>query len=96
MTLVVVHATFRRLLKSIIFVSFSNIKACLKILRTLPVTTCTDKQSFYFMRRLRTYTPNTMISEKLNGIGIMHVFQEIVPDIEKVVKKYYFFKLHQY
>ena len=37
------------------------------------------------MRRLKTYTLSTVISEKLNGIAIMHVHQENVPDIEKVI-----------
>ena len=37
------------------------------------------------MRRLKTYTPSTMISERLNGIALMHVCQKIVPDIEMVI-----------
>ena len=35
------------------------------------------------MRRLKTYTTSTMVSERLNGIALIHVHQEIVPDIEK-------------
>ena len=72
-------------LRSIDFRSFSNIKVDLRILGTLPVTTCTCEQSFSSMRRLKTYTRSTMISERLNGIALMHVHQEIVPDIEKVI-----------
>ena len=71
-------------LKSIDFRSFSNIKVCLRILGTLPVTTCTCERSFSSMRRLKTYTRSTMISERLNEIAVMHVHQEIVPGIEKV------------
>ena len=37
------------------------------------------------MRRLKTYTRSTMVSERLNGIALMHVHQEIVPDIGKVI-----------
>ena len=72
-------------LKSIDFKSFSNIEVCLKILGTLPVTTCTCERSFSSTRRLKTYTRNTMISERLNGIALMHVHQEIVPEIGKVI-----------
>ena len=50
-------------LKSINFSSFSNIKICLRILRTLPVTTCTCERSFSSMRRLKNYTRSTMVSE---------------------------------
>ena len=72
-------------LKSIDFRSFSNIKVCLRILGTSPVTTCTSEQSFSSMKRLKTYIRSTMISERLNGIALMCVHQEIVPDIEKVI-----------
>ena len=70
--------------KSIDFKSFSNIKVFLRILGTLPVTTCTCQPSFSSMRRSKTYTRRTMISERLNGIALMHVHHEIGPDIEKV------------
>ena len=72
-------------LKSIDFKSFSNIKVCLRILGTLPVTTCTCERSFSSMGKLKTYTRSTMISERLNGMALMHVHQEIVPDIEKLI-----------
>ena len=41
-------------LKGIDFKSFSNIKVCLRILGTLPVTTCTCEQSFLSVSRLKT------------------------------------------
>ena len=75
-------------LKSINFSSFSNIKICLRILGTLPVTTCTCERSFSSMRRLKNYTRSTMVSERLNGIALMHVHQEIIPDTEKVIDLY--------
>ena len=72
-------------LKRILFNGFNNIKVSLRILGTSPVTTCTCERSFSAMRRLKTYTRSTMVSERLNGIALMHVHQEIVPDIEKVI-----------
>ena len=72
-------------LKSINFKSFSNIKVCLRILGTLLHTTCTCERSFTSMKRLKTYTRSTMISERLNGIVLMHVHQNVVPNIEKVI-----------
>ena len=29
-----------------------------------------------------------MVSERLNGIALMHIHQEIVPDMEKVIDLY--------
>ena len=72
-------------LKRISFNDFNNIKVSLRILGTSPVTTCTCERSFSAMRRLKTYTRSTMVSERLNGITLMHVRQEIVPGIEKVI-----------
>ena len=72
-------------LKRIPFNGFNNIKVSLRILGTFPVATCTCEWSFSAMRRLKTYTRKTVVSERLNGVALMHVYQEIVPDIEKVI-----------
>ena len=71
-------------LKSKNFNGYSNIKVALRIVGTLPVTTCSCKRSFSAMRRPKTYTRSTMSSERLNGVAFMHVHQEIVPDTDKV------------
>ena len=63
-------------------------KIWLRILGTLPVVACTYERSFSSMRRLKNYTRSTMISEKLNGIALMHVHQEIIRDTEKVTDIY--------
>ena len=72
-------------LKCIPFNGFNNIKVSLRILGTSPVTTCTCERSFSAMRRLNTYTRSIMVSERLNGIALIHVHQGIVPDIERVM-----------
>ena len=72
-------------LKRFPFNGFNNIKVSLRILGTSPVTTCTCERSFSTMRRLKTYTRSTTVSERLNGIALMYVHQEIVPDTEKVI-----------
>ena len=72
-------------LKHIPFNGFNNIKISSRILGTSPVTTCTCERSFFAVRRLNTHTRSTMVAERLNGIALMHVHEEIVPDIEKVI-----------
>ena len=72
-------------LKRIPFNGFNNIKVSLRILGFSPVTTCTCERSFSAMRRLNTYTRSIMVSERLNGIALIHVHQGIVPDIERVM-----------
>ena len=75
-------------LKSINFSSFINIKICLRILLTLPVTTCSWERSFSSLRRLKNYTRSIMVSGRLNGIALMHVHLEIIPGTEKVKDLY--------
>ena len=72
-------------LKSINFSSFSNIKICLRIQGTLPVTTCTCERSFSSIRRLKNYPCSAMVSDRLNWIALMHVHQDAIPDTEKVI-----------
>ena len=71
--------------KHILFNDFNNMKVSLKIIGTSPVTTCTHEKSFSAMRRLKSHARSTMVSKRLNGIALMHVREEIVPDIEKVI-----------
>ena len=76
-------------LKWIPFNGLNNIKVSLRIHGTSSVTTCTCERSFSAMRRFKTYTRSTMISERLNSIALMHVHQEIVPDIEKLIDLFF-------
>ena len=53
-------------LKAIYYPDFENIGAALRILATIPVTSCESEQSFSAMRRLKNYTRSTMVSDRLN------------------------------
>ena len=57
-------------LKAISFDSFANIKVALRILATLPVTSCECERPFSAMLRLKNYTRSTMVEERLNGLCI--------------------------
>lgn len=72
-------------LKIINLKSLDNVKVCLRILGMLPVTSYMCDQSFSSMWRLKTYTTSAKISERLNGIALMYVQQDIVPDIENEI-----------
>ena len=66
-------------LKSINFPGFENIKILLRILATLPVTSCECERSFSALRRLKNYKRSTMVANRLNGLDLLHVHQEINP-----------------
>ena len=75
-------------LKSIKFSGFHNIKVALRITGTLPVTLCECERSFSAFRRLKTYTRSTMVAERLNGLALLHVHNDIIVNIDKVIDLY--------
>ena len=77
-------------LKHLNFNGFENIKVALRILATIPVTSCECERSFSALRRLKSYNRSTMVEERLNGLALMHIHQEIEPDVEEVINKFSF------
>ena len=75
-------------LKAISFDSFANIKIALRILATLPVTSCECERSFSAMRRLKNCTRSTMVEERLNGLALMEIHQDIEPSVQQVIDKF--------
>ena len=75
-------------LKAINFDGFENIKVILRILATLPITSCECERTISALRTLKNYQRSTMVEERLNGLALMQIHQEIVPDIEKVIDKF--------
>ena len=64
---------------------YPNILVALKILATLPITSCECERSFSSMRRLKSCFRSTMGGDRLNGLSLMYVHREIVPDTEEVI-----------
>ena len=67
---------------------FENIKVILRILGTLPITSCECERSISTLRNLKNYQRSTMAEEQLNGLAMMGIHTEVVPDIEKVIDKF--------
>ncbi|XP_065668016.1 52 kDa repressor of the inhibitor of the protein kinase-like [Hydra vulgaris] len=75
-------------LKAINFPGFENIKVCLKLLATFPLTSCECERSFSSLRRLKNYMRSTMVQDRLNGLALMNIHTEIVIGIKKVIDKF--------
>ena len=75
-------------LKAVSFDGFENIKAILRILETLPITSCKCERTISALRALKNYQRSTMVEDRLNGLALMQIHQEIVPDVEKVTDKF--------
>ena len=67
---------------------FVNIEVALKLLATIPVTSCECERSFSAMKRLKTYTRSQMSAERLDGLALMHVHLDHTIDKERVVTSF--------
>ncbi len=75
-------------LKCVSFKGFENIKVILRILGTLPITSCECERSISALRNLKNYQRSTMVEERLNGLALMGIHTEFVPDAEEVIDKF--------
>lgn len=62
---------------------FPNIHKLLKMLATLPVSTCTPERTFSTMKRLKTYLRNSTGNERLTGLALMSIHIEKLISILK-------------
>ncbi|XP_057316859.1 52 kDa repressor of the inhibitor of the protein kinase-like [Hydractinia symbiolongicarpus] len=75
-------------LKAIPSLHIDNLTVALRILATLPVTSCEFERSFFAMRRLKNYNRSTMVADRLNGLALLHIHKEFVPSTSSVINKF--------
>ena len=61
-----------------------------RLLMTIPGSSCTKKRSFSTLRRLKNYLRSTMSQNRLNNIAILHVYSEKTDalDLEKMMDEF--------
>ena len=75
-------------LKCINFSCFPIIKTALRILGTLPVTSCSCERSFSALRKLKMYNRSTMCNERLSALALLYIHVEIDPDLQSILEKF--------
>lgn len=60
----------------------SEVIKFLKIVLTIPVSTCTAERSFSALRRIKTYLRSTMTQQRLNDHMVVHVNGEMADDLD--------------
>ena len=75
-------------LKAINFPCFPIIKTALRILGTLPVTSCSCERSFSALRKLKMYNRSTMSNERLSALALLFIHVEIDPDPQSILEKF--------
>ena len=66
--------------------SFPDIHIALRLLATLPITSCECERSFSAMKKLKNYTRSTMTGERLDGIALMYIHFNIDLDLKEVIR----------
>ena len=67
---------------------FPNIQILLKILCTMPVTTCTSERSHSGLKRIKTTLRSTMDNERLTGLALLHLHHKIPVDTTAVLDEF--------
>jgi len=62
----------------------------IKLLMTIPGSSCTNERSFSVLRRLKNYLRTTMLQDRLNHVAILHIYNDITDklDIEILMDKF--------
>ena len=76
-----------RILETISF-AFPNMMTALRILGTIPVTTCECECSISALGRLKSYLRTTMTEERLNGLAMLHVHSNIAINLDTVINDF--------
>lgn len=66
---------------------FPNVKKLLQIFITLPVTTSTAERSFSNLKFLKSYLRSTTGQDRLNGLALLYIYQEIELSPEDVLNE---------
>ena len=64
---------------------FPSINVLLRILCTLPVTSCSSERSFSGLKRIKTTLRSNMGNQRLTGLSLLHLHQDIPVDTSVVV-----------
>ena len=69
-------------------VSFPNIVTALRILGTLPITSCTCERAASSVLLLKSYVRSTMTQKRLNGLALLYTHNDIDVPTNKVIDKF--------
>lgn len=67
---------------------YANIDILLRILCTLPVTSCSAERSFSALKRTKTSLRSTMTNSRLTTLTLLHIHQNISVDITQAIDEF--------
>lgn len=67
---------------------FPNVNFLLRVLATLPVTTCSSERSFSTLRQLKNYLRNTTGEDRLTSLGVLYIHRNYTVDVNLVIEQF--------
>ena len=67
---------------------YPNVNTLLRIMATIPVTSCECERSISLLGRIKTSLRSTMSQDRLNGLAMLHCHQNIELTPEEVVQEF--------
>ena len=61
---------------------FPQYTKLVKLLLTIPGSSCTNERSFSTLRRLKTYLRSTMLQQRLNDTSILNIYSDMVSELD--------------
>lgn len=79
------YSTLEKTLAIATEASYPNIRRCLLVLLSMPVSTASAERSFSVMRRVKSYLRSTMTTQRLSGLGLLNIYREKEIRADRVV-----------
>lgn len=67
---------------------FPIVTTLLKILVTLPISSCSAERSFSSLRRIKDWLRSTMSEDRLDGLALMNIHWNVKINVEKVIDRF--------
>ena len=67
---------------------FPLIYCCLKLLCTVPATSCECERTISIIRLLKSYLRSTMSQERFSSLALLHARRDFVLDLDAIVDKF--------
>ena len=67
---------------------FPNISTLLKLVSTIPVTSCEAERTFSTLCRIKPFLRATMTENRLSGLALLHVHREISIELDGAVDRF--------
>ena len=68
--------------------TFPMIYECLRILGTVPVTTCECERSISVLRRLKSYLRSTMSQDRFTSLALLHIRREYEHNLDVIINRF--------